>query len=136
LVSKRITYYGGRGLYPFADDQLKKLYDKGNRNIKRVLNLCADRAIKLALKQKKQEKAELITGKSFTAEKPESELEAFEKSADIDHIITSVGKKKDDEYKINVVEPEPSPYIIKEKGGKVYDAHEKKHKKKHHKKTS
>jgi len=137
LVSKRITYYGGRGLYPFTDDQLKKLYDKGNRNIKRVLNLCADRAIKLALKQKKQEKAELITGQSFTAEKPESELEAFEKSADIDHIITSVGKKKDDEYKINVVEPEPSPYIIKEKGGKVYDAHEKKHKKhhkKHHKK--
>jgi len=134
LVSKRITYYGGRGLYPFTDDQLKKLYDKGNRNIKRVLNLCADRAIKLALKQKKQEKAELITGQSFTAEKPESELEAFEKSADIDHIITSVGKKKDDEYKINVVEPEPSPYLIKEKGGKVYDAHEKKHKKKHHKK--
>ena len=139
LVSKRIAYYGGRGLYPFADDQLKKLYDKGNRNIKRALNLCADRAIKLALKQKKHEKAELITGQSFTAEKPESELEAFEKSADIDHIITSVGgKKKDDEYKINVIDREPPPYTIREKGtDRVYNLKEKKekkhHKNKHHK---
>jgi len=141
LVSKRVAYYGGRGLYPFADDHLKKLYDKGNRNIKRVLNLCADRAIKLALKQKKHEKAELITGKSFTTENQESELEAFEKSVDIDHIITSVGnKKKGDEYKIKVIEREPTPYTIKEKGtDRVYisekkPVHKKHHKNKHHKK--
>ena len=125
LISKRIAYYGGKGTHPLSESELHKLYEKGNRNIKRALNLCADATIKLALRQKQHEKAGTIaTAVGKIKGHVTGELDAFEKSADINKILTSVQtdkkkeEKEDEEYQIKVIEREPASYKIKEVGEK------------------
>ena len=111
LIAQRIIYYGGKSIYPFSDEKLRRLYEKGNKNIKRVLNLCADTAIKMALRQKKS-----MAAKQVAENMEKGELEAFEKSADINKILASGKIEKEEEYHINVIEREPAPYKIKEVG--------------------
>jgi len=126
LISRRIQYYGGHDIYPFNESKLGKIYEKGNRNIKRALNLCADAAIKMALRQKQHEKAGNIISEEKTGK---SELEAFEESADIGKILKTESKrkkssKKEEGYEVKVIEREPTPYKIKEVEKRTYDIKE------------
>ncbi|MBN2051937.1 ATP-binding protein [Candidatus Woesearchaeota archaeon] len=49
MLAKRIEAFGGRGLYPFSENDLKEMYDKADKNPKEFLKLCRDEAIKILI---------------------------------------------------------------------------------------
>ncbi|RMF54326.1 hypothetical protein D6745_05685 [Candidatus Woesearchaeota archaeon] len=53
MIRKRIQYVGGTDIYPFSDKNLKEIYEKGERNPRRILSLCYDKAVRLSLDKEK-----------------------------------------------------------------------------------
>jgi type II secretory pathway predicted ATPase ExeA len=49
LLMKRIDAFGGRGIYPFSEDDLKRIYEKADKNPKEFLKLCRDEAIRILI---------------------------------------------------------------------------------------
>ena len=49
MLSRRINAFGGRGIHPFTVEELKKIYDKADKNPREFLKLCRDAAIKLLI---------------------------------------------------------------------------------------
>ena len=52
MIKRRVEAFGGRGIYPFAENDLKNLYEKADKNPKEFLKLCRDQAIKILIHKK------------------------------------------------------------------------------------
>lgn len=49
MISKRIEAFGGRGTYPFSEEDLKEIFEKVDKNPKEFLKTCRDEAIKILI---------------------------------------------------------------------------------------
>jgi len=49
MIIKRIEAFGGAGIYPFSEEDLKEIYEKADKNPKEFLKLCRDEAIKILI---------------------------------------------------------------------------------------
>lgn|GEM_PF-1276907 len=49
MLAKRIEAFGGRGLYPFSEEDITTMYDKADKNPKEFLKLCRDEAIRILI---------------------------------------------------------------------------------------
>ncbi|MBU1198266.1 MAG: ATP-binding protein [Nanoarchaeota archaeon] len=49
MLQKRIEAFGGKGIYPFTEDSIKKMHDKADKNPREFLKLCRDEAIKILI---------------------------------------------------------------------------------------
>ncbi|MBW2990542.1 ATP-binding protein [Candidatus Woesearchaeota archaeon] len=63
MLKKRIEAFGGKEIHPFLEEDLKKVYDKADKNPKKFLKLCRDGAIKILI-----HKREMLEKKGFTEE--------------------------------------------------------------------
>jgi type II secretory pathway predicted ATPase ExeA len=66
MIKLRIQAFGGRGTYPFTDEELKALYERADKNPKEFLKLCRDEAIKILI-----HKREMLDKQAYVS-KPES----------------------------------------------------------------
>ena len=63
MISKRIEAFGGKGTYPFSEDNLKGIYEKADKNPKEFLKICRDEAIKILIhKREELEKTHYYAG--------------------------------------------------------------------------
>jgi type II secretory pathway predicted ATPase ExeA len=63
MVSKRIEAFGGRGTYPFSEEDLKEIFEKVDKNPKEFLKTCRDEAIKILIhKREALERAHYSAG--------------------------------------------------------------------------
>jgi len=54
MIIRRIQAFGGKGTYPFQEEDLKSIYEKADKNPKEVLRLCRDEAIKMLIHKREQ----------------------------------------------------------------------------------
>jgi hypothetical protein len=54
MITKRIEAFGGKGTYPFSEDDLKAIYEKADKNPKEFLKLCRDEAIKILIHKREE----------------------------------------------------------------------------------
>jgi len=57
LIKTRIESVGGKGIFPFSENELEQLYTKSQKNTKKLLRLCYDHAVKKSLKVMQHRKA-------------------------------------------------------------------------------
>ena len=110
MIAKRIAKAGGKGIYPFDDELLKKIWLKAKRNPSKMIELCNDYAIELSVK--KSEGIAIEDVRSYQKdgvklEKPEPEDEfLFEEKDDF---------TKGKDYKIRVINKSKGVVIKEEK---------------------
>ena len=104
MVTKRIMSVNGIGYEPFSDDELKRLYEKSNKNPVEFLNLCKKKAIKKALDTINSEELDEIK----TEEKSEDVKENKEDKA---YEIKVIDHKSDKPTSIKIVKSGKSEYI-------------------------
>jgi hypothetical protein len=63
MLMKRIEAFGGKGIYPFSEEELRRMYEKADKNPKEFLKSCRDEAIKILI-----HKRELLDKQKFPAE--------------------------------------------------------------------
>lgn len=68
MISRRVTAFGGKGIYPFSEENLKKIYEKADKNPREFLKLCRDAAIKILIH--KREQLDKIESKADKESKP------------------------------------------------------------------
>jgi len=49
MIKRRVEAFGGKGIHPFSQDELKKMYDKADKNPRKFLRLSRDEAIKILI---------------------------------------------------------------------------------------
>jgi len=76
MLVKRIETFGGKSLYPFAESELKAMYDKADKNPKEFLKLCRDEAIKILI-----HKRELLESPSYSSANEVKEAKPLKTSA-------------------------------------------------------
>lgn len=54
IIQRRAEAFGGKGLYPFSEEDLKLMYDKADKNPKEFIKLCRDEAIKILIHKREQ----------------------------------------------------------------------------------
>lgn len=62
MLVRRIEAFGGKGLHPFQEPDLKSLYDKADKNPGEFLRFCRDEAIKILI-----HKREMLEKQAYTA---------------------------------------------------------------------
>lgn len=92
LIQRRVHAFGGRGIYPFTEAELKKLYEKADKNPRELLKICRDEAIKILIH--KRELLDKKTSKERAEAKPLKTSAKREKIKEAKPKETS-GKKMD-----------------------------------------
>ena len=59
MIKLRIKAFGGKGTYPFSEEDLKKLYEKADKNPREFIRLCRDKAIKILIHKREVLKKEV-----------------------------------------------------------------------------
>lgn len=54
MLMRRIQAFGGKGLYPFREEDLKDIYEKADKNPREFLKLCRDEAIRILIHKREQ----------------------------------------------------------------------------------
>ncbi len=54
MVKKRISYFGGKGIDPFEEKQIEKIYKEADSNPNKIIELCQHYAIESSLKWRKK----------------------------------------------------------------------------------
>lgn len=54
MIQCRVEAFGGKGIYPFSEEDLKKMHDKADKNPKEFLKQCRDQAIKILIHKREQ----------------------------------------------------------------------------------
>ena len=114
MLKKRIEKVGGKGIYPFDEDMVKRIWLRAKRNPSRILELCNDYAIEMSVKKREGVKIEDIRSyqkDGVKLEKPED--------VDDDFLMESKDEKKErgKDYKIQVIKRNEG-VVIKEQKGK------------------
>ncbi len=110
LIKRRIEFFGGSDIEPFHDVELSDLWEESGKNVEKMLELCNDHAVKVALRRLKEKPRDPIG-----IHKPKKE--AVEPII-IKHTHTGdfIEKDKPDagsEYKINVIDRSQEPFDCK-----------------------
>lgn len=66
MIKCRVEAFGGKGIHPFTEEELKKVYDKADKNPRKFLKLCRDEAIKILI-----HKRELLEKHASTPRPPQ-----------------------------------------------------------------
>jgi len=85
IIKLRVEAFGRKGVYPFSEDDLKKMYDKADKNPRKFLSLCRDEAIKILIHRR-----DLLEKKSLAKAKQAKPLK------------TSLGKSRISDEKVDV----------------------------------
>jgi len=85
MIQRRVDAFGGKGIYPFSEEELKKLYEKADKNPKELLKLCRDAAIKILIHKREQ-----------------LEKKASEQSKESKALKTSLKKSKNGDHELDV----------------------------------
>ena len=56
ILKQRIEYFGGQDIYPFNEDELKELFEEAEGDMKKMLRLCTDKAMKLSVEKTQKKK--------------------------------------------------------------------------------
>ncbi|KYK26758.1 hypothetical protein AYK26_04765 [Euryarchaeota archaeon SM23-78] len=75
MIAIRIRAFGGRGIYPFSEEELKEMYEKADKNPRELLKICRDEAIKILI-----HKGELLKKKAAEARQAKPLKTKHEKS--------------------------------------------------------
>ena len=59
MIKLRVKAFGGKGIYPFSEEDLKKLYEKADKNPREFIRLCRDKAIKILIHKREVLKKEV-----------------------------------------------------------------------------
>ena len=106
MLSKRIISVGGIGVDPFSEEQLKALHQKCNKSPLVFLNLCKDRAIRIALNKVNEARNIALEQKTQGLNEVKVSNENTGKSEEV--------KESKKTYEIKVVSSDSSsPYEIK-----------------------
>ncbi len=93
IIIKRVKAFGGRGIRPFQEQDLKKLYDKADKNPKKFLKLCRDEAIKILIhKRETLEKTHLKKQEKKSEQKTQSQKPVLK--AEVTHKKSEDNEKK------------------------------------------
>lgn len=95
MISKRIEAFGGKGIYPFSEEELKGVYEKADKNPKEFLKLCRDEAIKILI-----HKREVLQRARYSASPETKPLKTTEKKALASDDSMDVKIRKADEKEI------------------------------------
>jgi type II secretory pathway predicted ATPase ExeA/ribosomal protein L29 len=77
MIRKRVIAFGGKGISPFTEENLKELYEKADKNPRQFLHLCRDEAIKILIHKK-----DVIDKQRLQAMKEPQSLKTMPKKAD------------------------------------------------------
>jgi type II secretory pathway predicted ATPase ExeA len=86
MLVKRIEAFGGKGIYPFSDEELKRMYEKVDKNPKEFLKICRDEAIKILIHRR-----ELLDKQKFPEEQLQPTIKV-NKAKETQPLKTSVKK--------------------------------------------
>ena len=115
MIKRRIERFGGKGIYPFEEKHLEKIYEDSKKNPRKILEISRERAIeasvrkiKKSFKKEEAEDDELQKNlseidKAAKRVKSEYKIEAIKKPADDVVIVDKKGKKKEPDYIIRSV---------------------------------
>jgi type II secretory pathway predicted ATPase ExeA len=91
MVMRRVDAFGGRGIYPFSEDDLKKMYEKADKNPKEFLKLCRDEAIRILI-----HKRDLLEKQTYSSTEPKPLKTSSKKNMASDDKMDIKIRKADD----------------------------------------
>lgn len=112
MIQKRIEKFGKKGLYPFDEELLKKMWDESKKSPIKLLELCRKQAISFAIKKSKGENID--DARSYEKEG----IDIAEKKIEEKAIESPKEKERESTYKIEVINRGVGDVIIEDDDGK------------------
>ena len=109
MVQKRIEKFGKKGLYPFDEELLKKMWDDSKKDTVKLLELCRKQAIGFAIKKSKGENID--DARSYEKEGIDTDKTKIEEKAPEE---SAKEKERESSYKIEVINRGVGDVIIEE----------------------